>query len=218
LQRRILEALLSAGPKGLTAGQLARLLGCKNQVEINGGLGRLAHAIYDQLGVHPDGLKQGEFQWWHVVATGSKSAQGWHWSLRPAVVVALNELGFHDSAQQLPDEVCATAGLLEGAVREEHMNAYERNPIARRLCLETHGYGCSACSFDFGVAYGPGAANYIHVHHLIPLAEIGEEYEVDPVRDLIPVCPNCHAVIHRRMPPYSIQEMKEMLARYPDDA
>jgi 5-methylcytosine-specific restriction enzyme A len=213
LQRLILEALLDAGPKGMTAGQLARLLGCKDPVAINGAFGRLAHEIYDHMGEHPDGLQQGEFQWWHVVATGRESPQGWYWSLRPALVVALNELGFQVSVvQQLPEEMQASVGLLEGAVHKVLVNAYERRPIARRLCLETHGYACTVCHFDFGATYGPAAANYIHVHHLVPLAEIGEEYEVDPVRDLIPVCPNCHAVIHLHTPPLSVQEVKEMLA------
>jgi predicted HNH restriction endonuclease len=216
LQRLILESLLFAGPNGMTAGQLARLLCCKNQVEINGAFGRLAHGIYDQLGEHPEGLQQGEFDWGHVVATGRWSARGWHWSLRPEVVVALKELGFRSPAQQLPEEVWVSSGLLEGAVREVRVNAYERNPVARRLCLKTHGYACVVCRLDFGATYGPAAASYIHVHHLVPLAEIAEEYEVDPVGELIPVCPNCHAVIHLRTPPFSIQEIKEMFARAPN--
>ena len=56
------------------------------------------------------------------------------------------------------------------------------------------------------------AQDFIHVHHLVPLCEIGEAYAVDPVNDLVPVCPNCHAIIHRRTPPLSIGEVKELLA------
>jgi hypothetical protein len=30
-----------------------------------------------------------------------------------------------------------------------------------------------------------------------PLKDIGESYKIDPVRDMIPLCPNCHAMVHR---------------------
>jgi predicted HNH restriction endonuclease len=43
------------------------------------------------------------------------------------------------------------------------------------------------------------------------LSEIGGEYIVDPVADLRPVCPNCHAVLHRRIPAYSIEEVRVFL-------
>jgi hypothetical protein len=34
------------------------------------------------------------------------------------------------------------------------------------------------------------------------------------INDLIPVCPNCHAMIHRRKPAaYSIEEVKEFVAQ-----
>lgn len=43
--------------------------------------------------------------------------------------------------------------------------------------------------------YGPEFGGVIHVHH-VPLAAIGEEYVVDPIRDLCPVCPDCHMALH----------------------
>jgi 5-methylcytosine-specific restriction enzyme A len=67
------------------------------------------------------------------------------------------------------------------------------------------------CDFDFGAVYGEAAAGFIHVHHTKPLAMIGEQYEVDPIEDLRPVCPNCHAVIHLVNPPRSIEEVIDML-------
>ena len=51
----------------------------------------------------------------------------------------------------------------------------------------------------------------IHVHHLVPVSDIQEAHVVDPIRDLRPICPNCHAVIHRRQPPFSIEEIKKMI-------
>ncbi|MEG1241999.1 MAG: HNH endonuclease, partial [Oscillospiraceae bacterium] len=61
--------------------------------------------------------------------------------------------------------------------------------------------------------YGEVGKNFIHVHHKIPLNEISEEYVVDPVNDLIPVCPNCHAMLHRKINDkyLSIEELKAIV-------
>jgi hypothetical protein len=101
--------------------------------------------------------------------------------------------------------------LVEGAGIIVKVSAFERNLVARRRCIAHYGGTCVVCGFSFGAAYGSAADGYVHVHHLMPLASIGKEYVVDPVKDLRPVCPNCHAVIHRRQPPYSIEEVKRML-------
>jgi len=101
--------------------------------------------------------------------------------------------------------------LVEGASVTVKVNAFERNSLARQQCIEHYGSSCAVCGFSFGSVYGATADGYVHVHHLKPLAAIGKEYVVDPVKDLRPVCPNCHAVIHLRQPLYSIDEVKRML-------
>ncbi|MDJ0530571.1 MAG: HNH endonuclease, partial [Microcystis sp. M53600_WE12] len=70
---------------------------------------------------------------------------------------------------------------------------------------------CFVCGFDFSKVYGELGDGFIHVHHLRPLSEIKQQYRVDPINDLRPVCPNCHAMIHRRTPPLSIKELQEVL-------
>lgn len=84
----------------------------------------------------------------------------------------------------------------EGALRQVLRNEFERDPDARRRCIEYHGCRCSVCGFDFEEVYGEMGKGYIHVHHLKPLSEIREEYRVDPISDLRPVCPNCHFMLH----------------------
>lgn len=103
-----------------------------------------------------------------------------------------------------------TDSLLEGGTFSVQATVYERNPMARKKCIAHYGTSCSVCGFSFGVTYGNSAEDYIHVHHLKPIASIGQEYVIDPIEDLRPVCANCHAVIHLRQPPYSIEEVKEM--------
>ncbi len=113
----------------------------------------------------------------------------------------------------LPEEIADPTGLPEGAISTLTVNAFERNPEARKLCLGHYGTCCSICGFNFGAAYGAVAEGFMHVHHLRSLSEIRAEHMVDPIRDLRPVCPNCHAVIHRRTPAYSLDEVKEFLMK-----
>ena len=102
--------------------------------------------------------------------------------------------------------------FVEGAARSVTVNAYERSGPARLACLKHHGYTCAACGFDFERAYGPLGAGYIHVHHVVSISNIRQEYVIDPVKDLIPVCPNCHALIHRTQPPLTVTHLKVHLA------
>ncbi|WGL16801.1 DUF3427 domain-containing protein [Microbulbifer bruguierae] len=108
----------------------------------------------------------------------------------------------------LAEEVSEPEKYIEGSTKTISINVYERNPQARKDCLKAHGTTCSVCSFDFEREYGEIGKGFTHVHHLLPLAEIGEEYELNPVEDLRPVCPNCHAMLHKRRPAYSIEELK----------
>lgn len=103
----------------------------------------------------------------------------------------------------------------EGAVTTTTVNKYERNPTARKKCIEYHGCECSVCSLSFEKMYGELGKDFIHVHHIVPLNTIGKEYEVDYKTDLIPVCPNCHAMLHRKLDGeyYSVEELKSIVKR-----
>ena len=88
---------------------------------------------------------------------------------------------------------------------------YERNIQARKLCLNYWGYKCQVCGFDFYDTYGDLGLNYIQVHHKVPLSTIGKEYSIDPIKDLIPLCANCHAMIHRQKELCTIDELKTII-------
>ena len=98
---------------------------------------------------------------------------------------------FSDS--ELPDR------YYEGAIQLAYVNRYERSSVARSKCIEHYGCACQICGFDFEQVYGEVGKGFIHVHHVIPLNQINEEYTVDYIRDLIPVWPNCHAMLHRTL-------------------
>ncbi len=118
----------------------------------------------------------------------------------------------HSKSFAFPEEVEEAQGeIFEGAVKRVSVNAYERSPEARRKCIEHYGVTCQVCGFNFEKIYGEVGKDFIHAHHLKQISEIGETYQIDPVQDLRPVCPNCHAIIHKRNPPYTIEEVKRFL-------
>lgn len=111
----------------------------------------------------------------------------------------------------LPEEIPPTQTYTEGAAKSILVNAYERNPAARKACLAHHGFACAVCGFDFRKFYGERGQGFIHVHHVRAIADIGAAYEVNPIEDLRPVCPNCHAMIHRQSPALSIEDLRAVI-------
>ncbi len=106
-------------------------------------------------------------------------------------------LSCFDSPQNDYDEIEDNKDYFEGALKRVYVNKYERDHDARMKCIEAHGYKCSVCGMDFEKLYGELGRGFIHVHHIVPISTIGEEYKIDPVKDMVPVCPNCHAMLHR---------------------
>lgn len=111
-----------------------------------------------------------------------------------------------------PEEIDDPDTYPEGAKKQIVVNAYERNPRARKDCLSKYGYSCQVCKFDFVSIYGEIGKGFIHVHHIKELSLIGEEYQVDGEKDLVPVCPNCHAMLHKKKPAYTVAELKKLIS------
>ena len=115
----------------------------------------------------------------------------------------------------MPEELNENIKYTEGSSKTILVNAYERNTKAKKACMEYYGndYKCQICGFKFGDKYGLKFKNKIHVHHIKPISEIGKEYQINPIKDLIPVCPNCHMILHSKgkNEVYTIEEVKEMI-------
>ena len=97
---------------------------------------------------------------------------------------------------------------LEGRGKEIRSIKYERNRINRSICLAHKGYSCAVCGFNFLQQYGIIGKEFIEVHHTTPVSKMGDDYVLDIDRDLVPVCSNCHSMIHRKDPPITIEELK----------
>ncbi len=111
-----------------------------------------------------------------------------------------------------PDEIENPELYVEGTKRKITVNAYERDREARNKCIEMKGTNCAVCDMNFEKVYGQIGIGFIHVHHVKPLHTIQESYKVNPETDLEPVCPNCHAMLHRSSQEITIKQLKEMLS------
>lgn len=132
------------------------------------------------------------------------------WTFRAAAaILALLPVEVEDSEHE--EEAADVIGLPEGAKTKITVNRYERDRRNRAAALAIHGYSCKACSINMAERYGDAAAGLIEVHHVSPVSTIGDGYIINPATDLIPLCPNCHSVTHRRTPPFSVDELKAMI-------
>ncbi|MDI7268103.1 MAG: HNH endonuclease [Myxococcota bacterium] len=77
--------------------------------------------------------------------------------------------------------------------------------------MERWGSSCTVCGLAFAERYGKIGEGFIHVHHLREVSKIGKEYRIDPIRDLRPVCPNCHAMLHREDPMLTVEDLKRRI-------
>lgn len=110
-------------------------------------------------------------------------------------------------------ETSGFSGVAEGTPYETMSTRYERKQLNRTACIALKGACCHACGFNFEDAYGDIGRGYIEVHHIVPVSRLGSGYILNIDDDLVPLCSNCHSIAHRRYPPYSVQEIIDMISR-----
>ncbi|MFN5208814.1 MAG: hypothetical protein ACK5D8_04920 [Bacteroidota bacterium] len=138
-------------------------------------------------------------------------------SIRPEVADELEEECFEFLITQniryspFSETTDTTITYIEGSATQVTQTRYERNIYARKECLKHYGYSCSVCDFNFERFYGSLGYKFIHIHHLTQVATIKQEYKVNPIQDLRPVCPNCHSMLHKQNPPLTIDELKDII-------
>ena len=100
----------------------------------------------------------------------------------------------------------------EGKILKKYGSKFERNSKLREKAIEIHGVTCKVCGFNFEKKYGNIGKNFIEIHHIKPMYDIRKEILVNPQTDLIPLCSNCHKMIHRsKRKPYTIAQLKSMI-------
>ncbi|WP_111809527.1 HNH endonuclease [Aeromonas allosaccharophila] len=109
-------------------------------------------------------------------------------------------------------ELDSLESLEEGKPGFKYTTVYERNPKLRAQAIALHGTTCKGCTFNFEEAYGELGKGFIHIHHIKPLGVMAQEHKVDPETDLVPLCANCHAMVHRdKSRTLHVDELKNMI-------
>ncbi|MEE4356590.1 MAG: HNH endonuclease [Desulfococcaceae bacterium] len=211
----IFQALYSFDSHKAYASQIGILLGYKGkapQAPLNSEIGRYAKRISQFYDIEFTERNQRKYKYWDLFFNGWEEGKYFVWQLKPEIADALKESRLTGELQYAEEILTEEKELFaEGAKKVIIINSYERNPKARMLCIEHWGCSCSVCGLDFQAMYGDIGVGFIHVHHLVPISQIDKLYQVDPVEDLRPVCPNCHSMIHTSNPPLTILQLKEIV-------
>ena len=192
----ILRVLNSFEDHKTSAGGIGINLGIAFQV-INSEIGRYAKRIAEEYPLRFTIRENGKEKYWDLFFNGWDEGSKFIWQLKPELIEALEVVGIEHTVieeESIPEELPTEnqEALFEGLKKTIVVNSYERNAKARQICIDYWGCVCAVCDFDFEEFYGEIGKDFIHVHHLKPIAEVGVEYQINPINDLIPVCPNCH--------------------------
>jgi 5-methylcytosine-specific restriction enzyme A len=221
-QIRGLQILYGCERSSATAKQLALKINPSNPAPItaSGFIGRVGKRFSDHLGIIPQMYIDGKIKRpAYFTLVSGKYSRDVGWTMHTNLKNALEELNLvhrdhNEVLERLPTETQPFEDLnlySEGKVVQVFVDRFERNQSARIKCIEHFGDKCYACDFDFGDIYGDVADGFVHVHHKTPLSEIGEEYKVDPIKDLVPLCANCHSVVHLSNPVMAVEELKRRI-------
>jgi len=171
------------------------------EIDFNGKLSRFVMVAFDYLSHPSEKIIIDRSTLLRSFFENHWDAQGSGNTINPSIISGLETMWLEITGGAeitYPDEAGMDEKFFEGGKKKVFVNRYERNLEAKQKCIEHWGTSCCICGFHFQSFYGELGNNYIHVHHLKALASIGEEYEVDPINDLRPVCPNCHAMLHTK--------------------
>jgi len=210
--KKMLQAHYHAPNRTLTPTQMSKAIGYLNFNASNLHYGKLGKLVGEKLGWSPTKKESQGGVAVYILAEIEQSGQECLWIMRPQVAQAIEKLELiAGNYVIIPEEVEEASHLYADAVRSISVNAYERSIVAREKCILHHSCKCSICEVNLADIYGEIAHGHIHVHHLRQLSEVNAKYQVDPIHDLRPVCPNCHAIIHMKKPPFTIEEIKSFI-------
>lgn len=216
----LLKTLYYFPESSATALQLAEALGYSNFGGVNLQVGNIGKLISKHTGIVPypyEGKKGLQPSYYYLIGEYNKET-GWvMWDELRTALEELNLVGDNEEEgdfEQLPTEVkFGTTGYTDGSMVKVLVDRFERSRKARKECIRIHGTSCIACGFNFKKVYGPEAEGYIQVHHVKPLHLIRKGHKVNPATDLVPLCANCHSVVHLTIPTMSIDQIKSRIAK-----
>ena len=114
----------------------------------------------------------------------------------------------------LTDETMISEGRIEMVKKYAKKRSKALRDAAVKYYTRNGHIECCACSLEFSSHYGAIGKNYIEIHHLNPICEYDGEVRLDldeAIRELRPLCANCHRVVHLHNPILSIQAVQDAL-------
>lgn len=218
---KILRAHFDSPDYLTTASQLAQKVGYRNFNAVNLQYGKLAKSLSEELGWNEKENSDEYMPWLSLLVFFRNPQKGdWELTLRPNVVAALKKIGWKQEVLQsiptsLPevknDILLEQESYHEGNLKLVYTPRYERDPGLREEVIKQKGTTCICCGFNFERVYGELGKGFIHIHHIKPLSTYeGEETVVSP-DELVPLCANCHMIIHRqKTSTLSIEDLKKI--------
>jgi predicted HNH restriction endonuclease len=121
-----------------------------------------------------------------------------------------------DEREEAIQDYCEKWGIEGGKTIKTHV-AHERD---RNLVIEAKSefirkrgrLFCEICNLSLEDRYGNLGKNIVDIHHVIPVSQLETKTQVK-ISDLIPVCPNCHRIIHSKRPFLSVDEVRKSLRK-----
>jgi 5-methylcytosine-specific restriction protein A len=204
---------------------IANELGYKGFGGANLQIGTIGKAICKFLNIEPDLTNYNpnvkERGYFIVVHRQYVKEHEIYWDLEPNLRVALEKLNWVSKKDNLrieilPTEINEEETKLypEGTVVTVLVNKLERDKKARQTALKIHGSICMGCGIDFKKTYGKDIESIIEIHYTIPLKKLIKDRKTNPETDLIPLCPNCHAVVHSKKEVMTLKELQTRVKKY----
>ena len=153
-----------------------------------------------------------DFEWFKKLKTETANFSVGFQEVKNTDVVAQLEALLSDVDRADFGEHAASV-FTEGGKRRVEISIRERSLSARLTCISHHGSVCFACGFDFARFYGARAEGFIEVHHRKQISESNGSRAVDPISDLVPLCANCHRVVHLSHPLLEVEVLKEEIKK-----
>ena len=120
--------------------------------------------------------------------------------------------------EETADDIPASRS--EGELKKLELLTRRRSRELRDDCitywksLHNNRIYCACCGLDFEKAYGNIGEGYIEIHHLYPISQYPGQHDVNPKEDLVPLCSNCHSMVHAKMPKGHCRSLDELKSYY----
>lgn len=125
------------------------------------------------------------------------------------VLVARPDTPSNSSIKQDDDETPSQYSKREDLRKYRLHRKLDRNRGLAREAKRIQGFTCKACEVSFGRMYGEIGEGYIEAHHLVPISTLkGQVVELDPAKDFVVLCSNCHRMIHRTDDTSNVEGLK----------